>query len=106
PMIQSIGRRRGSMAVSLFALLIFTTAMYLAAGVTRAYFVADDFQWLAAGHHFTPPRIFTQVAGDQFYRPAVDVLFAGAANVCGYSVACYHAASLLLHLLNVSLVFC
>ena len=104
-MVQPIGQRRGTVLALLVVVLSATAAIYLAAGVGRAYFVADDFQWLAGGHTFTPARLVDQVAGDHFYRPAVDVWFAAAAEACGFSGPCYHAASLSLHLLNVALVF-
>lgn len=97
--------RRWRAAALLAALLAATAAQYLRAGLAGAYLAADDFQWLAGGHTFTWARISQAAAGDHFYRPMIDVWFAGATAGCGFEASCYHLATLGVHLLNVALVF-
>ena len=94
----------GRTAVLLALLLVIGGALYLAAGLADAYLAADDFQWLAAGQAFTWPSLL-HISGDRFYRPVVNLWFAGAFAACGPSTSCYHALNLTLHLITVSLVF-
>lgn len=92
-------------AVALASLLGLSLFLYLRGGLAQAYFAADDFQWLAAGHTFTWSHLFHRMTGQHFYRPVIDVWFALGAHVCGFKSACYHIASLGVHLINVSLIF-
>lgn len=89
----------------LAGLVVLSGAIYLVAGIGGAYFAADDFQWLASGHTFTWSRVWRQIAGDHFYRPVVDLWFAAAVTGCRDLAACYHVANLVVHVLNVALVF-
>ena len=91
-----------------FAVLIvvaFTAALYLSGGTLDAYLAADDFQWIRDGHTFTWAHLVTQIAGERFYRPVIDLWFGATVRVCGSGTGCYHAASLSVHLLNIALVF-
>ena len=102
------GHRRESaarFAVPLALLLAVSAGTYLYAGVGRAYLAADDFQWLLYGHTFSWRQLVSQLAGNRFYRPAIDLWFAVSARACGFNVACYHAGNLGLHLVTVTLVF-
>ena len=102
------GHRRASAArsaVLLAVLLAVAAATYFYAGLGRAYLAADDFQWLSYGHTFTLGQLVSQIAGNRFYRPAIDLWFAAGARVCGFNVPCLHFANLALHLVTVSLVF-
>ncbi len=80
-------------------------AVYLAAGVLHGYLATDDFQWLLEGQAFTWMRLAHPGVRHHFYRPVVEIWFAGTTSVCGTDTACYHAAGLLLHVVNALLVF-
>ena len=86
-------------------LLVLSAAIYISAGLPKAYLAADDFQWLGGGHTFTWARLLYVTGGDRFYRPAADLWFAGTASVCGFSLPCHHLLLLAVHLANVALVF-
>lgn len=92
-------------AAAVAAVLAATTIVYLSAGVTRAYIAADDFQWLSGGHTFTWSRLAYVTGGDRFYRPMADLWFAVTAASCGFSLWCHHALLLVVHLVNIGLVF-
>jgi hypothetical protein len=94
--------RRGA---ALAALLGVTTVVYVSAGLTSAYIAADDFQWLGGGQTFTWSRLAYVTGGDRFYRPIADLWFAATAASCGFTLSCHHVLLLIVHLLNVSLVF-
>jgi len=94
----------GRSAVLLVVVLAIGAAIYAAAGVANAYLAADDFQWLSIGHAFTWSGLL-RVGGDRFYRPVVEVWFAGAVAACGPATSCYHLLNLALHLFTISLVF-
>lgn len=97
-------RRVGAIA-ALCSLVVFSFVLYTRAGLNHAYLAEDDFQWLAAGHMFSGLRSLPRPVGDGFYRPIVTVWFAGVVTACGVNTGCYHIASFVVHLLNISLVF-
>jgi hypothetical protein len=97
--------RRVMAAILLSVLLIAGAAPYVRAGVARAYFAADDFQWIAGGHTLGWSRIADVRSRDHFYRPMIDAWFTVSVAGCGGATACYHLASLAVHLLNIAMVF-
>ena len=97
--------RRLVTSLLLAALLIVSAAPYARGGIVRAYFAADDFQWLAGGHTLKWSRISEVSSREHFYRPVIDAWFTVSVAVCGGASACYHVASFAVHLLNVALAF-
>jgi hypothetical protein len=92
-------------ATSVGLLWILTAALYLAGGVTHAYLAADDFQWLVGAWDFSGARLLDFSSRAHFYRPVVELWFAGAVTACETSTRCYHLANLAVHVLNATLVF-
>lgn len=78
---------------------------YLAGGVIDAYFAGDDFQWLHGAATLGWQRAFDLSSRSSSYRPVIDLWFVAGRFVCGRSSACYHAASLGVHLLTVAMLF-
>lgn len=81
-----------------------SAAVYLAAGLTRAYLVADDFQWLLSAETFEWGALLP-MGRDHFYRPVTLLWFSGATKLCGEATGCYHALNIGLHAANVALVY-
>jgi hypothetical protein len=81
-----------------------SAAVYIAAGLTRAYLVADDFQWLLSAETFEWGALLP-MGRDHFYRPVTLLWFSGATNVCGDATGCYHGLNIGLHAVNVALVY-
>ena len=81
-----------------------SAAVYLAAGLTRAYLVADDFQWLLSAETFQWGALLP-MGRDHFYRPVTLLWFSGASTLCGDAAGCYHALNIGLHAANVALVY-
>jgi hypothetical protein len=86
-------------------LLAIAAAPYLAGGVLGAYFAGDDFQWLYAATALGWERAFDVSSRSSSYRPVIDLWFTAGHVVCDRSSACYHAASLIVHLFAVAMVF-
>jgi hypothetical protein len=88
--------------VALGALAV-TLAVYWPA---LGYYLAnDDFGWLANGRDFSWTRLVSMTGRDHFYRPLVEIYFASLLRVCGMNAACLHGFSLLLHAINIFLVW-
>ncbi len=104
-MFHNVTNRRLATGLLLAALLVVSAAPYLRGGIARAYFAADDFQWLAGGHTLKWSRMSQVSSREHFYRPMADAWFAASVAGCGAASACYHLATLAVHLLNVALVF-
>ena len=100
-----LDRISGFVALALVAVLTIAATIYLFAGIAGAYLAADDFQWLIGGRTFHWPRVVDLLVGDHFYRPVIDIWFAGATRACGASTSCYHLSNLGIHLATVSMVF-
>lgn len=81
-----------------------SAAVYLAAGLTRSYLVADDFQWLLSAETFEWGALLP-MGRDHFYRPATLLWFSGATKLCGDATGCYHGLNIALHAANVALVY-
>jgi hypothetical protein len=81
-----------------------SAVVYLAAGLTRAYLVADDFQWLLSAETFEWGALLP-MGRDHFYRPAALLWFSGATKLCGEAAGCYHTLNIGLHAANVALVY-
>ena len=79
--------------------------LYVAGGVPGAYLAEDDFFWLAVGDSMNATPRLPLPTGQHFYRPVVDVWFAGLMFGCGFDSTCYHWANLGVHVANVALVF-
>jgi hypothetical protein len=92
-------------ALPLIVILAGLAGLSISAGLTDAYVAADDFQWLAGGHTFGWSRVLQLTGRDHFYRPGADLWFATTTSACGFRLGCHHSALLLVHLLNVSLVY-
>lgn len=108
PAISVSGRapnRRVGTAALLSVLLVVGATPYVQAGIARAYFAADDFQWIAGGHNLGWSRIAEVRSRDHFYRPMIDAWFTLSVAGCGRAAACYHLANFAVHLLNIGLVF-
>ena len=97
--------RRAAAAAALAALLLLAAVLFIRAGLMGAYLAADDFQWLAGGRRFDSARILDIAARGHFYRPAIDIWFALTSAGCGFSAGCFHFANLIVHVMNVGLVF-
>jgi hypothetical protein len=69
------------------------------------YLNNDDFGWLANGRDFSWARLVSMAGRDHFYRPLVEMYFASLLRTCGMNAVCLHAFSLLLHAINVFLVW-
>jgi hypothetical protein len=98
-------RLRRVAPIAAVIVLALAAAIYLSAGTLTAYLAADDFQWIRDGHTFTWAHLVTQISGERFYRPMIDVWFGATVRICGAEPSCYHAANLLMHLLNIGLLF-
>ena len=93
--------REGAL-VALGALAVTLAVYWPALGY---YLVNDDFGWLANGRDFSWARLVSMTGRDHFYRPLVEIYFASLLRVCGMNAACLHAFSLLLHAINIFLVW-
>src|SRR2546422_7956531 len=100
--MKTFGWREGC---ALASVLILTGILYLRSGLSDAYFAADDFQWLSAGHSLGEFHNVPFPSGGGFYRPLVVIWFGGLVSLCGSDTFCYHLANLAVHLLNIALVF-
>jgi hypothetical protein len=85
-------------------LVIVVAALFVYRAAIDAYFLDDDFQWLAGTLSFTPLRLFDVLHLHHFYRPVVDGYFAAGAALFGDSPVAFHTANILLHAINGLLV--
>ena len=88
----------------LAGILAIAAIIYIAGGAPHAYLAADDFQWLQARWGILDWTRLFDPAQYHFFRPVVQLWFAGATTACGPSEPCYHWLSLGIHVLNVALV--
>lgn len=102
-MLDRFGALRREAALVALGAAVLTAAIYGPA--LRYYLVNDDFHWLAGARDFTWKRLFTIEGRDHFYRPLVDLYFAAAFRTCGIDAVCLHALNLVLHTVNVVLVW-
>lgn len=65
-----------------------------------AYFFDDDFQWLVGTWSFRLADLFDLEHRTHFYRPVIELYFAGATPLFGGSPACFHVANICLHAAN------
>jgi hypothetical protein len=63
------------------------------------------FQWLLGERAFAWTPLLHPGLRQHFYRPVVELWFAGAVGACGQSSGCYHALSLGLHAVNSTRVY-
>jgi hypothetical protein len=70
-----------------------------------AYFFDDDFNWLTRTWFFTPANIFNLSTYDHFYRPVIEMYFWAAIPLFGGSASLFHVANIVLHAVNVLLLF-
>ncbi|MGE0704061.1 MAG: hypothetical protein AB7P22_09020, partial [Vicinamibacterales bacterium] len=92
-------------AILLAILLAAAAAPYLSGGSLDAYFAGDDFEWLFGASALGWQRAFEVSTRSASYRPVIDLWFVGLRAVCGQGSACHHAASLLVHLAAVAMLF-
>lgn len=65
-----------------------------------AYFFDDDFQWLVGTWEFTPWQLVDVTHMRHFYRPVIDLYFAGATPLFRGSPTAFHIANIVLHGVN------
>lgn len=92
-------------AIILAIILAAAAAPYLSGGSLDAYFAGDDFEWLFGASALGWQRAFEVSTRSASYRPVIDVWFVGLRTVCGQGSACHHAASLVVHLAAVAMLF-
>ena len=70
-----------------------------------ASFFDDDYQWLVGSWSFHPAQLVAFGGMTHFYRPVIDVYFAVMTPLVGGSPILFHEASIVLHMINVLVVF-
>ena len=78
---------------------------YLMRGAAGGFFAADDFHFLTGARDQGWDYIFGIGTGAHFYRPVVELWFAGAVQVCGPTTSCYHLLHLGAHGIASGLLF-
>jgi hypothetical protein len=96
---------RAARCALLAGVIILSATIYAKAGISDAFFAADDFQWLDGGHVFGWPHLLQVSSRAHFYRPLIEAWFALEVAACGNKTACYHLTNVAVHLLNVALVY-
>jgi len=95
------------MSPSLLLAVVLAAAVgpYLAGGVLDGFFAGDDFQWLHGASSLGWQRAFDLSSRSASYRPVIDLYFVAGKLVCDRSSACYHGASLAVHVMTVAGLF-
>ena len=70
-----------------------------------ASFFDDDYQWLVGSWSFHPAQLVAFSSMTHFYRPVIDVYFAVMTPLLRGSPVLFHEASIVLHAINVLVVF-
>ena len=70
-----------------------------------ASFFDDDYQWLVGSWSFRPAQLVAFSSMTHFYRPVIDVYFAVMTPLVRGSPVLFHEASIVLHAVNVLVVF-
>jgi hypothetical protein len=70
-----------------------------------ASFFDDDYQWLVGSWSFHPAQLVAFSGMTHFYRPVIDVYFAVMTPLVRGSPLLFHEASIVLHIVNVLVVF-
>jgi len=70
-----------------------------------ASFFDDDYQWLVGSWSFHPAQLVAFSSMTHFYRPVIDVYFAVMTPLLRGSPVLFHEASIVLHAVNVLVVF-
>ena len=78
---------------------------YLTRGAAGGFFAADDFHFLTGARDQGWDYVFGIGTGAHFYRPVVELWFAGAVQVCGPTTSCYHLLHLGAHGIASGLLF-
>jgi len=65
--------------------------------------MADDFQWVEGGLRFSGSDVLNVSQRVHFYRPVIELYFAGTQSVFPCSARALHVASTTIHLVNVAL---
>jgi len=87
------------------ALLITTAVVLVYRQATFAYFLEDDFHWLAGARRFEWGQLVNLDRYDHFYRPIIEIYFFLGARLFGCAALPFHLASVGLHLLNTGVLF-
>lgn len=72
---------------------------------TFAYFLEDDFHWLAGARRFEWGHLVRLERYDHFYRPVIEIYFFLGQRLFGCAAFPFHLASVGIHLLNTSVLF-
>src|SRR5918993_5832475 len=70
----------------------------------NSYLVTDDFQWIQGGLRFSASDAISVRDRTHFYRPLIELYFAGMQSAFACSARALHVASVTIHLINVGLV--
>ena len=76
---------------------IAVAVLFIYARAFSAYFFEDDFQWLVSRWAFHPADLLTLKAR---YKPVFELYFWAASHLFGESPVVYHAASIVIHIVN------
>jgi Dolichyl-phosphate-mannose-protein mannosyltransferase len=95
PLLRDLSAR---VALVLAAVIVYHNALW-------ASFFDDDYQWLVGSWSFHPANLVAFSSMTHFYRPVIDVYFAVMAPLVRGSPVLFHEASIVLHAVNVLVVF-
>src|SRR5258708_7637375 len=84
---------------------IVAAAIFVYRPASSAYFFDDDFQWLVGSWAFQAANLVDFGHLRHFYRPVIDLYFAGATPLFHGSPTLFHIANILLHAANGLLLF-
>ena len=95
PLLRDLAARA---ALVLAVVIVYHNALW-------ASFFDDDYQWLVGSWSFHPAQLVAFSGMTHFYRPVIDVYFAVMTPLVGGSPVLFHEASIVLHIVNVLIVF-
>jgi hypothetical protein len=95
PLLRDLATR---VALVLAVVIVYHNALW-------ASFFDDDYQWLVGSWSFRPAQLVAFGSMTHFYRPVIDVYFAVMTPLVRGSPILFHEASIVLHAVNVLVVF-
>lgn len=87
------------------ALLVTVAVALVYRQATFAYFLEDDFHWLAGARRFEWGHLVQLDRYDHFYRPVIEIYFFLGHQLAGCAPLPFHLASIGIHLLNTGVLF-
>jgi hypothetical protein len=98
-------RPQSSGAVVAGVLALTALVVFIYRDAFSTYFFNDDFQWLQGARTFALFDLLHLGRYSQFYRPVIEIYFFLGRRVLGCNAFAFHAANVLIHLLNTAVLY-